>query len=108
MAKKDAALMSRLSKALPRGPQSETTVHHTAPAPASSSPLALKLSVSLYQPDLVRLDEIKSFMQSKGFRNISDSEALRLACRAVVIGDSMMTLYQDMQRDDGRRTRKAS
>ena len=104
MAKKDA-LMSRLSKALPRGPKSETTIGRASSSPQSAA--VTKLSVSLYPSDLLRLDEIKAFMQSKGLRNISDSEALRLACRAAVVGDGLTTIYERMQQEDGRRTRKA-
>jgi hypothetical protein len=59
--------------------------------------------VSLYRTDLARLDEIKEFMRGKGHRNLSDSEALRLACRAVQIADHFLDFYQDMQREDGRR-----
>jgi hypothetical protein len=59
--------------------------------------------VSLYRTDLARLDEIKEFMRGQGHRNLSDSEALRLACRAVRIGDDFLDLYRQMQREDGRR-----
>ncbi len=64
---------------------------------------APKISVSLYQTDLGRLDEIKEFMRGKGHRNLSDSEALRLACRAVQISDDFLDFYRHMQREDGRR-----
>jgi hypothetical protein len=64
---------------------------------------APKISVSLYRTDLARLDEIKEFMRGQGHRNLSDSEALRLACRAVKIGDGFLDYYRDMQREDGRR-----
>jgi hypothetical protein len=103
MAKKDA-LMSKLSKPLPRGAKAGTA----ASAARVPHVFASKVSVSLYPPDLERLDEIKSFMQTKGIRNISDSEAMRLACRSVAIGRDMAQRYREMQREDGRRTRKAS
>jgi hypothetical protein len=103
MAKKDA-LMSKLSKPFPKGANKETA----ASALRIPHVFASKVSVSLYRPDLERLDEIKSFMQTKGIRNISDSEALRLACRSAVIGRDMLERYREMQREDGRRARKAS
>jgi hypothetical protein len=103
MAKKDA-LMSKLSKPLTRGVRRESS----ARAARVPHVFASKVSVSLYPPDLERLDEIKSFMQTKGIRNISDSEALRLACRSVVIGRDMPERYREMQREDGRRARKVS
>jgi hypothetical protein len=49
------------------------------------------------------LDRIRDFMRDKGVRNITDSEALRLACRAVKIEDSLIDIYQEMTKDDGRR-----
>lgn len=64
---------------------------------------APKLSVSLYQSDLQRLDEIKDFMKRQGHRNLSDSEALRLACRAVIINDEFLKIYREMQGEDRRR-----
>jgi hypothetical protein len=71
-------------------------------SPPPVKPGVSKLSVSLYPADLERLDEIKAFMQSKGYRNLSDSEALRLACRSVEIGDAFIELYNAMQQEDGR------
>ena len=64
---------------------------------------APKLSVSLYQHDIERLDTIKDFMKSQGFRNLSDSEALRLACRKVEIDGALIEVYRSMQGEDGRR-----
>jgi hypothetical protein len=63
----------------------------------------IKLSASLYSFDIECLDRIRDFMRDKGVRNITDSEALRLACRAVKIEDSLMDIYQEMTKDDGRR-----
>lgn len=76
------------------------------PAKASHAPKstrAPKLSVSLYQRDIDRLDTIKDYMRSQGFRNLSDSEALRLACRKVQINGSLVEVYRTMQGEDGRR-----
>lgn len=104
-------LMKQLSKALPREPKRDVVAEEqrTSNEPAPIQPLlATKLSVSLYARDLAQLDQIKTFMQTKGFRNIADSEALRLACRAIAINDELIPLYQDMQQEDGRTRRKAS
>src|SRR3954465_4341267 len=96
---KNSQLIKQLSKALPRGSEAKETGAATELTPVRSL-AAVKLSVSLYGPDLEKLDLIKAFMQGKGFRNISDSEALRLACRSTTIGDEMIPLYQDMQQED--------
>jgi hypothetical protein len=65
--------------------------------------LAQAFSVSLYRSDLARLDKIKDFMRGKGHRNLSDSEAIRLACRAAQITDEFLEHYDEMQKEDLRR-----
>ncbi len=47
-------------------------------------------------------------MRSKGYRKITDSEALRLACRAVKIDDAFVEHYTAMQREDQRRSSKVA
>jgi hypothetical protein len=63
----------------------------------------IKLSASLYNYDIECLDRIREFMRGKGIRNITDSEALRLACRAVKIDDGFMAIYEEMTKEDRRR-----
>jgi hypothetical protein len=89
----------------------ETAKKLEAPPPLSRTlqqqgRVAPKLSITLYPSDFVRLDEIKEFMKGKGYRNLSDSEAIRLACRAVRISESFVEIYQEMKNDDGRRNAK--
>ena len=98
--------------------QPETrTVERVAPRPASTRGAGkksdtqqaevregvIKLSASLYNYDIECLDRIREFMRGKGIRNITDSEALRLACRAVKIDDGFMNIYEDMTKEDRRR-----
>jgi|SRR5471030_746074 hypothetical protein len=119
------ALLSKLKSSLPKPtahksppvPSApvlpvQTTVRPKSPKPPIANPRvggegdglrAPKLSVSLYRTDLARLDEIKEFMRGQGHRNLSDSEALRLACRAVQIGPEFLEYYRHMQQEDGRR-----
>jgi hypothetical protein len=63
----------------------------------------IKLSASLYNFDIECLDRIREFMRNRGVRNITDSEALRLACRAVKVDESFMDIYQEMTKQDRRR-----
>lgn len=63
----------------------------------------IKLSASLYNFDIECLDRIREYMRGKGIRNITDSEALRLACRAVKIDDCFMDIYEEMTKEDRRR-----
>ena len=108
-------LLSKLKTSLPKieaTTEPIRTVHQfpepTPPVPAKPPTLpkgarAPKLSVSLYQHDIERLDTIKDFMKTQGFRNLSDSEALRLACRKVAIDGALIEVYRAMQGEDGRR-----
>lgn len=96
------------------------TVRRAAPRPAApkaggKSPDArqtevregvIKLSASLYNFDIQCLDRIREFMRGKGVRNITDSEALRLACRAVKIDDALMGIYEEMTKEDRRRRKQ--
>ena len=71
--------------------------------PAEVREGVIKLSASLYPFDIECLDRIREFMRGKGIRNITDSEALRLACRAVKIDDAFMGIYEEMIKEDRRR-----
>lgn len=101
-------LLSKLKSSLPRQ-ESKSEIKPTLHAfpesrkKAAKGSRAPKLSVSLYQYDIERLDAIKDFMKGQGFRNLSDSEALRLACRKVEIDATMIDVYKQMQAEDGRR-----
>lgn len=97
------------------------TQRAAAPLPASSQKAArtkldieqavlkegvIKVSASLYSFDIECLDRIREFMRGKGIRNITDSEALRLACRAVKIDDALMGIYEEMTKEDRRRRKQ--
>jgi hypothetical protein len=62
-----------------------------------------KCSFTLYQTDLDVLDEIRKYLRRHGVRNLSDSEALRLACRTVSFDDCLLKTYAAMRLEDGRR-----
>ena len=102
-------LLSKLKTSLPKleGSQEPNRTVHVFPEPrvekTAKGSRAPKLSVSLYQHDIDRLEIIKDFMKSQGFRNLSDSEALRLACRKVSIDGALIEVYKAMQSEDGRR-----
>lgn len=66
----------------------------------------IKVSASLYSFDIECLDRIREFMRGKGIRNVTDSEALRLACRAVKIDDALMGIYEEMTKEDRRRRKQ--
>lgn len=80
-------------------------VKHGVTAKALPKHESHKLSVSLYASDIERLDQIKRFMMDNGVRNITDSSALRLACRTVELGPKLLRVYDAMRSEDGRRTK---
>jgi hypothetical protein len=73
---------------------------------ASETTASQKCSITLYQTDLKILDEIRNYLRRFGVRKLSDSEALRLACRTIVFNEKLLTTYETMSVDDGRRKRK--
>ena len=74
--------------------------------PAAAKEGVIKVSASLYSFDIECLDRIRGFMRGKGIRNVTDSEALRLACRAVKIDDALMGIYEEMTKEDRRRRKR--
>jgi len=98
---KSADLKQHLSKALPRP---RTSRKHTMQERAKGQQPkgSVKLSVSLFPPDLERLDKIKAFMATLGIRAVGDSLALRLALRRTAIDADMLTIYTAMRSEDGR------
>ena len=64
---------------------------------------AEKLTITVYKKDLEKLDEIKRHMAALGFRSMTDSEAVRLACRSMRFGEELAALYREMSSEDGRR-----
>src|SRR3954454_19060950 len=105
-----SALLDSLKSRLAEAP---TPAHLLPPATAAETVRASatrpqgvnKISVSLYAADLARLDEIKEYMRARGTRKITDSEAIRLAVRSVVVGSELETQYERMRAEDLRRKR---
>ena len=99
-------LLGKLATALPRAKSTEKKPRPSPPQTKMLKPDgrgAKKLSVSLYPHDLRRLDEIRDFMRRQGVRRLSDSEALRLACRRSALDGELRRLYEEILREDGRR-----
>jgi putative heme degradation protein len=112
MAKKTATneLLSKLGQAMeePTSQASDRSAGNLVQALEKKTPArAGKITATIYPTDWQRLDEIKDFFRLRGYRNLSDSEALRIACRAVRIGDELLPFYEDMKREDGRQKRTA-
>lgn len=113
----------RTSPAAPAAADRSQSGAHSAAAPRLAAPQkavrtkpdtqqaaakggVIKVSASLYSFDIECLDRIRGFMRGKGVRNVTDSEALRLACRAVKIDDALMGIYEEMTKEDRRRRKQ--
>ena len=100
------ALMAKLKSSLPTPKEAAGPVkplHDFTAAPQQRAP---KLSVSLYRSDLERLDSIREHMLQAGVRTLTDSEAIRLACRRADLDSKMLDIYREMQSEDGRKKAK--
>lgn len=98
-----APAAQRAAAARPASQKVAKTNPDTQPAEAKEG--VIKVSASLYSFDIECLDRIREFMRGKGVRNVTDSEALRLACRAVKIDDALVGIYEEMTKEDRRRRR---
>jgi hypothetical protein len=115
MAKKTSTheLLSKLGQAMEEPTTSESPVSNRSAGSLlqalekKTSARAGKITATIYPTDWQRLDEIKDFFRSRGYRNLSDSEALRIACRALHISDGLLPFYEEMKREDGRQRRSA-
>ena len=106
MAKSD--LLNQLKTVFDKPAAAETGSNRRAagtiiPHGQQSSGRAEKITATIYAADWRRLDEIKDFFRQMGYRNLSDSEALRVACRAVHINDELINYYEEMRKEDNRR-----
>lgn len=103
-----STLENRREKPVPKPVQEKGQTTDAADAKETSATKkgVIKLSVSLYDFDIECLDRIKDAMKSFGVRNLSDSEALRLACRIVhqtKMEADFKVVYDKMLGEDRRR-----
>lgn len=101
---KSSEMLEKLRTALPpltKEPESAPKPLHNFQG--SRSVRAPKLSVSLYQSDIAQLDRIREHMRIAGVRTLTDSEAIRLACRRAELDTAMIDIYYAMQHEDGRK-----
>ena len=97
MKRKSRTLRKKLHESL------ESTENSSGMAPEITA--SQKCSITLYERDLNILDKIREYLRQKGVRNLSDSEGLRLACRTLSFDDRLLTTYEAMKMEDGRRRR---
>jgi len=61
-----------------------------------------KLSVSLFDTDVRRLQAIRSYMAQRG-EILSTSQAVKLALRCAPLSDDLVTALDAVRREDGRK-----
>jgi hypothetical protein len=83
--------------------RNESKTRKAAPValPQADARKCQKLSISLFQTDMTKLDGIRSFMESNGKR-ISTSQAVKLALRTAPLSTELLEALAAIQAEDGR------
>ena len=101
MTKQGATLQDRLALSLDQANAREAKSHRQAPAlPAERR--CTKLSISLFDADLKRLDAIRSYMAARGVM-LSTSQTVKLALRTAPLSDALAEALDQVKREDGRK-----
>jgi len=103
MTNKKNTLQDRLARSLDQMNKREakTQTIATADLPPVAERKCKKLSISLFQTDLARLDGIRSFMEANGQR-ISTSQAVKLALRTAPLSTDLAEAMAAIRAEDGR------
>lgn len=102
MTKKNT-LQDRLARSLDQMNKREAKAPATSPAalPPVTERKCRKISISLFQTDIARLDGIRSFMEANGQR-ISISQAVKLALRTAPLSKDLAEAMTAVRAEDGR------
>lgn len=100
---KQNTLQARLARSLDKMNKRESKTHTAAPAPLPvvGNRKCQKLSISLFQTDMAKLEGIRSFMESTGQR-ISISQAVKLALRTAPLSKDLVDALAAIRAEDGR------
>lgn len=101
MTKSASALQSKLAKSLDKANTSQSKRKPPAPPKQTGERHCKKLSISLFDGDLERLDAIRDYMQTKGER-ISTSQAVKLALRTAPLTSALDKALEAIKAEDGR------
>jgi len=102
MTKKNT-LQDRLARSLDQMNKREAKAPSVSPAslPPVIDRKCKKLSISLFQTDIAKLDGIRSFMEATGQR-ISISQAIKLALRTAPLSKDLAEAMAAIRAEDGR------
>lgn len=102
-------LQDRLANSLDAANKRDSKAHRQTQAPALATAPAIlaadrkctKLSVSLFDGDMKRLDAIVAYMAERGER-LSTSQAIKLALRTAPLSEALKTALDQVKAEDGR------
>lgn len=102
MTKKNT-LQDRLARSLDQMNKREAKAPTASPAalPPVAERKCRKISISLFQTDIAKLDGIRSFMEANGQR-ISTSQAVKLALRTAPLSKDLAEAMAAVRAEDGR------
>ena len=100
---KQNSLQNRLARSLDQMNKNEAKTHKSASAalPQPNGRKCKKLCISLFQTDLAKLDDIRSFMKANG-KWITTSQAIKLALRTAPHSNDLVEAMAAIQAEDGR------
>lgn len=103
MTNKKNTLQDKLARSLDQMNKREAKTPTASPAalPPVAERKCKKLSISLFQTDLARLDGIRSFMEANGHR-ITTSQAIKLALRTAPLSNDLAAAMDAVRAEDGR------
>ena len=97
-------LQDKLAESLDRANR-KAKAAPTAPVKAATAPAAgrcTKLSVSLFNADVERLEAIRAYMAQRG-EMLSRSQAVKLALRCAPLSDALAEALDQVRSEDGRK-----
>lgn len=97
---KGKSIQDRLARSLDQVNTREARTSRPAPAPADRR--CTKISISLFQGDLDRLQAIQAFMAARGSM-LSTSQAVKLALRTAPLSDALQEALDQVKLEDGRK-----
>jgi hypothetical protein len=95
-------LQAKLARSLDTANTKARNKAAPVPAPLPADRRCTKISVSLFDGDIRRLETIQDYMRGRGER-ISTSQAVKLALRTAPLSDALQDALKAVKAEDGRK-----
>ncbi len=104
MTKHNSTLQDKLARSLDQANTREAKTHRRTPKPAATAAdrKCTKLSVSLFQTDLDRIQALRAYMAQRG-AILSTSQAVKLAIRTAPLSEALQEVLDQVKLEDGRK-----